>query len=382
MIKRLLSLLLAVSMLTALFVSPAQAAGSEEEALGEVDIYNSGTSRTYLSIHGRIQDLNYTYYNYVSPTGTVREIPAYCVNPNTAGVPQAVGPGESVAYIASGITSDPKTMGIVASGYPTHGLRELNLQDKYEAFYATKIALWCYLIPSWNIADLRINPACGDTDAARRVLTAAQNIYTQGTAWTRTQAPRLTSTVDRATAYPVTVDGKAYRQQIITIQSDTWVCEETISVRFADPDDVPEGTRLVDMDNRDVTEIPTERLGNGYGGRLKILFPADDEGGGHVQLNFSANVYRYAVYYAICAEKDQYGNIQNYVVDTDPTTPIQLSTYCDGGNSGEENENTPDTGLKITKLEAGTETPLAGALFEVIDPEGATVGTFSTRRAP
>ena len=38
----------------------------------------------------------------------------------------------------------------------------------------------------------------------------------------------------------------------------------------------------------------------------------------------------------------------------------------------------PDTGLKITKLETGTDTPLSGAIFEVVDPEGATIGTFAT----
>ena len=40
--------------------------------------------------------------------------------------------------------------------------------------------------------------------------------------------------------------------------------------------------------------------------------------------------------------------------------------------------DTPDTGLKILKLETGTDLPLSGALFEVIGPDGATVGTFSS----
>ena len=38
----------------------------------------------------------------------------------------------------------------------------------------------------------------------------------------------------------------------------------------------------------------------------------------------------------------------------------------------------PDTGLKLIKLEKGTDTPLSGAIFEVVDPDGATVGTFAT----
>lgn len=39
-------------------------------------------------------------------------------------------------------------MGTVANGYPTRGLSELGLENKEQAYYATKIALWCYLIPS------------------------------------------------------------------------------------------------------------------------------------------------------------------------------------------------------------------------------------------
>ncbi|MGM9605817.1 MAG: SpaA isopeptide-forming pilin-related protein, partial [Faecousia sp.] len=39
-----------------------------------------------------------------------------------------------------------------------------------------------------------------------------------------------------------------------------------------------------------------------------------------------------------------------------------------------------ETGLRIVKYETGTTIPLEGAMFEVIDPDGATVGTFATDR--
>lgn len=38
-------------------------------------------------INGRVRTLIYTYYNYVNAKGEIKEIPAYCVNPNTTGVP-------------------------------------------------------------------------------------------------------------------------------------------------------------------------------------------------------------------------------------------------------------------------------------------------------
>ena len=79
--KRLTALLLVLVMALSLFTGVAQAASSEEEALGEVNIFNGGTKLSYLSINGKVQSFVYTYFNYASANGTVKEIPAYCVNP-------------------------------------------------------------------------------------------------------------------------------------------------------------------------------------------------------------------------------------------------------------------------------------------------------------
>ena len=85
--KRFFSMLLALIMALGLFPASA-AASSIDEALGEIDIYNGGTKMSYLSINGKIQSQIYTYYNFDNGSGQVREIPAYCVNPNQYGVPQ------------------------------------------------------------------------------------------------------------------------------------------------------------------------------------------------------------------------------------------------------------------------------------------------------
>ena len=132
------------------------------------------------------------------------------------------------------------------------------------------------------------------------------------------------------------------------------------------------------MDNNDITTITTSSTGDGYAGKFKVLYPASAVAGktGSVQLSFVTEVYKYAVFYATCAEVGKYGQLQNYMCDTDPTTTMKLSTYSNYSDGGEVEP--PDTGLKITKLEKGTDTPLSGAVFEVVDPDGATVGTFAT----
>ena len=378
--KRLVSMLLVLVMVLGMLPATALAAGSEEEALGEVNIYNGEQKLSYLSINGRIRELIYTYFNHVDANGRTKEIPAYCVNPNTTGVPQTVAPGESIKYIAKEKGNDPKVMGIIANGYPTRGLSELKLENKYHAYYATKMALWCYLLPNWNINNLKVNPNLtgAELQRARAILAAAKDIYVRGTAWNKIYSPRVTAAPDRDTAYAVTVDGQQYKQQVFTVHSDTWVCNYAIRVAFSDPASVPAGARIVDMNNKDITTITTSGTGDGYGGKFKVLYPAAAVAGktGSVQLSFSTNVYQYAVFYATCAEVNKYGQIQNYMCDTDPTTTMKLSTYSNYSDGGEVEP--PDTGLKITKLEKGTDTPLSGAIFEVVGPDGATVGTFAT----
>ena len=378
--KRLVSMLLVLVMVLGMLPATALAASSEEEALGEVNIYNGEQKLSYLSINGRIRELIYTYFNHVDANGRTKEIPAYCVNPNIYGVPQTVGPGESIKYIAKEKGSDPKVMGIIASGYPTRGLSELKLENKYHAYYATKMALWCYLLPNWNINNLKVNPNLtgAELQRAQAILAAAKDIYVRGTAWSKIYSPRVTAAPDRDTAYAVTVDGQQYKQQVFTVHSDTWVCNYAIRVAFSDPASVPAGARIVDMNNKDITTITTSGTGDGYGGKFKVLYPAAAVAGktGSVQLSFTTDVYKYAVFYAVCAEQNKYGKLQNYMCDTDPTVTMRLSAYSNFSDG--EKPEVPDTGLKLIKLEKGTDTPLGGAIFEVVDPDGATVGTFAT----
>lgn len=254
--KRLLSLLLVMVTLMGLLptsIFPAFAASSVEEALGEINIYNSGVDLNYLCVNGRAKTQPYDYYLYTNSKGEQVEVPVYCVSPTQYGVTETVPAGQSIKYTANEKAKDPKVMGIVASGYPTRGFNEMGVSNKYEAWYATKTALWCYLISSWDINALSVNPNCSDQAGAQRVLAAAKEVYAGGIGWTYNIEPSLTCTPDKPAAYDVTIDGKAYKQQVFTLTSETWVCNYDIKVGFSNPDDAPAGTRIVDLDNKDST---------------------------------------------------------------------------------------------------------------------------------
>ena len=386
--KRIISLILTLAVALSLLVAPAGAASTPEEALGEVNIYSGGYSMKYLAVNGKVQTQSYTYFLYENSAGETQEIPAYCVNPNQYGVPQTVPEGESIRYLAEEKASDPKVVGLIANMYPHRSLEELGLDNKYQAFYAGKIALWCYLIPEWDISAVTVAPGLTGTEReiGENILNAAVQIYTEGTRWTSVAEPQLTTCPDQETAYPVTIDGAAYRQQVFTVTSPTWVDGQAVNVSFQDPSAVPSGTRIVDENNQDITQVKVSNTGNGYKGTFKVLYPEDSVAGqsGSVQLSLSADVYQYVVFYALCQETDQYGNLQSYLCDTDPKTSLlrnAISNYSDTDEPDDPDEPTPppsETALKITKYEAGTTVTLSGATFEVVGPDGDTIGVYTT----
>ena len=385
--KRLIAILLCISTMLSLCTGFASAASSTiGGALGEVNITNGGYKMSYLSMNGVVRSQSYTYFNFKSASGAIKEIPAYCINPTTKGVPQSVNPGESIKYIANEASSDPKIMGIIANGYPHKGLSELKLDNKQQAYYATKMALWCYLIDDWSIDRLTLNPSLSGAEKERgeKILAAAKNIYKNGIWWNRVPQPTITVTADKDSAYPVTIDGKEYLQQVFTADSETWVCDYDIDIGFTMPDEVPDGTRIVDMNNNDITKIRTSSNGASYAGQFKVLYPKDSvsDQTGAVQMSLHANVYKYAIYYALCAETNKYGTLQRYMCDTDPTTEIRQSTFSRYSaaptDTPDEPETPTETTLIINKVETGTNTPLSGATFEVKAPDGTVLGSFVT----
>ena len=279
--KRIISLMLTLAVALSLLVLPAGAASTPEEALGEVNIFDGGYSMKYLAVNGKVQTQSYTYFLYRNSAGETQEIPAYCINPNQYGVPQTVAEGESIRYLAEEKASDPKIVGLVANMYPHRSLAELGLSNKYQAFYAGKIALWCYLIPEWDISDVTVAPGLtgSEREIGENILNAAVKIYTEGTRWTSVADPQLTASPDQETAYPVTIDGSAYRQQVFTVTSPTWVDGLAVNVSFQDGADVPEGTRIVDENNQDITQVKVSNTGSGYKGTFKVLYPEDSVAG-------------------------------------------------------------------------------------------------------
>ena len=76
-------------------------------------------------------------------------------------------------------------------------------------------------------------------------------------------------------------------QQVYQVVSETWVDGGWVHVKFTDSSSIPTGTRIIDKDGNDCTQISCmESTGNGFAGQFTILIPQEsmDEGDGSVQV--------------------------------------------------------------------------------------------------
>lgn len=101
--KRLISMFLVLVMALGLFPISAFAASSTiAGALGEVNITNGDYKMSYLSMNGVVRSQSYTYFNFKSASGAIKEIPAYCINPTITVIANDQSGQNSGAKLLSG----------------------------------------------------------------------------------------------------------------------------------------------------------------------------------------------------------------------------------------------------------------------------------------
>jgi len=205
------------------------------------------------------------------------------------------------------------------------------------------------------------------------VLNAAKTIYNNGVTWTETIEPTITATPVTSVAIEDKIDNDYLSQEFI-VKSNTYLPNWAVAVRFANPDTVPDGVKIVDpQTNNPITQFPVTQDGNGIAGKFKVLYPKDvtEEEVGQVQISLQALQYKYVVYYGVSYDAAK----QDYLCDTDPAYIGMASVTSSYAPQAELSDG---TWLKIKKYETGTNIPLEGAVFEVIGPNGTTLGRFST----
>jgi hypothetical protein len=389
--KRVISLILALALTLPLcqgLASASYATGDTlEDALSKLNVAWRGDPLDWLAIGGKVRTQTYTYFNFFNDrTGKVEEHPDYCIDPEKGGAKQTGIPanGEATAtYIRGEKIGDPTYEMILGAGYPHSTFTSLGLQTTEEGYYATKMALWMYILGAKD-TDVTINPAYAGNPAAQRVYDATLQIFKNGVSWSSLggKAPTLTVTPDKPVPY---LDGTGqYYIQKVTISSNKYVGAEVgtpggFDLSWQDSDLVPSGTKILAADGSDVTSsmfVPSASTGNAiWSAEITIMYPKDVIDGGVTsapELKVKAVLAGNNIFTAYYENSPD--GYQRYLVEADPKQEVEASLLAQFSPDIEEYE----MGLRVLKLETGTLKPLEGAVFDIFDPEGVKIFSLPT----
>jgi TQXA domain-containing protein len=343
--KKILAVLITLMALLGAVI-PALAAGAPEEAMQKAQIYARGETVSYLVYDGTSQILTPTYYTGKDIRGAITEYPAYCLDPPKPG-PNDVG---TYAVDTKDYITNPKIWGIIANGYPYKTIGELGVHTQEQAYYATKMALWTYL-NGWNV---NLWTAANGEQAV--TLAAMKQIYAAGMRTETIERPVLTVTPDKTKAETDALNPN-YVSQTYTVTANMEIRSYEVFIAGTAPD----GTKITDMQGKSRTVFNA-------GEQFKALIPASETANatGSFEIYVTGELRTGAVIYGLSYDAAR----QDLAVTRDPfdfqdaTVTVLYSPQ--------------NTFLEIVKLAAGTDSPLAGAVFKVTDAEsGGVVGVFT-----
>jgi uncharacterized surface anchored protein len=361
-----------------------------EDALSKLGVSFRGEPLDWLTIGGTVKTQNYTFFPYKNDrTGTVDEHPVYCIDPARGGVKEGVqklGLHDNVmTYYRGERVGDPYYIAILNAGYP-HNL--YSDWPKEQAYYATKMALWMYIL-GVSADDVGINPKYGDGDAtAQKIHDTAIAIHKSGMYYGSLGAEesKITITADRP--LPYLDETGQYRQQILTINASHYVGTDPnafgyYTLSWDDPSAVPSGTRIEKEDGTDITSIMEIQVDVTNTAKIKVMYPVSATEFS-VKLNATTLLPGTGLYTAYYTGDEGDANLQRYLVEADPKKETTASftaslSVVDEPPPGDDEPppEVPGT-LRVVKLEAGTLIPLAGAVFDIKDPDGVMLYSMAT----
>ena len=314
------------------------------------------------------------------------DYPAYCLNPSKPGA----GEVGSYSVTMSDNITDTKIYGIVLAGYPYKTIAELGLNDAWEANLATKLALRAYL-NGWSVNEYAVYGSDA-TGAFTRVLAAIKSIYNAGVQNTVIPpAPSVTVTANGGNA--MTEDGDNLIKEY-TVTSNVAIKSYTVTL----PSNAPAGAKITAADG--VTAKTTFEAGETF----KLVIPKSGvTSSGSVTLDVSGEVANQVIMYGTASNlawqdyamtgapfafknANAYATYSSEETTTEPTTPTEPTTTPTEPTTNPTEPTTPvittETNIPgrmdIIKLEAGTNTPLPGAVFEIRNTTGSIVHVGAT----
>ena len=261
--RKITSTLLAAVMLLSTGVQ-AFAGTSLDTALNKVNLYAKGSQGAQLlTWKGAVDPHNFAATIIVYRAEDGKEYPAYCANPNKPGVENLAG--KSYDVDADQKDTDPAVWGVITNGYPYKTPQELGVNTEYEAYYATKMAVWAVVHDNYsNLNDWKAN---GSQNA--NVEKAMKDLVAKGRANQYVYRTWLAMNPKSTKAEPDSKDSN-YLSQEYTLDCNV----DIRSYRVVIDGDVPAGAKVTDVNNNEKDNF------DGSEKAFKVLIPKESVGDG------------------------------------------------------------------------------------------------------
>ena len=342
---------------------------SLDDALNKVNLYvKQDKGAQLLTWKGIIDSNNFAPAVIVYKAEDGKEYPAYCANPNRPGVEDLSAKTYDVDV--DQLDTDPAVWGVITNGYPYRTPQELGVNTEYEAYYATKMAVWAVVHDNYsNLDDWKAN---GEQNA--HVGKAMKDLVAKGRANQYVYTSWLTVNPKSLNIQEDSIDSN-YMSQEYSLDSNVNIR----SYRVVLEGSIPNGTIIADTNNNEKTEF------DGAETKFKILIPKDSiTSDGSMRVIVKGKLENKAVMFGLSHDSQK----QDYYVAPLPSYNGDSwadLTYKSDGDTPSEPETPPDnpdittptSGLQIIKVEKGTTNGLAGAVFKV-EVDGKTIGHYVT----
>lgn len=302
------------------------------ESLNSANIYSIGDCGNLLTYKGVIVKVSYVQY-----TKDNVNYPAYCLDKTKPGA-------ETSPYDVS-INSAIKNVGLwrrIINGYPYKTIKELGVENKEEAFTATKQAIYCYIHGN-NPEDYG---AIGS--AGQRTLNAMKNIINNAQNSNETQISN-TITINRIDSeWKQDSIDKSYAYKVYSVQAGSSIMNYTVDVTKEGSESIG-GIKITDENNQEKSEFsPNENF--------KILIPINNmKDTGTLYIKVKSKVETKPVLYGTAPSS----SYQDYA--------LTVATYEDGIGNIKDEYNKNETKIIIIKKDQDDGKVLEGIEFQLLN---------------
>ncbi len=258
----------------------------------------------------KLDDISMNYYGQdVEAYFTVYkeneiEKPAYCVDYWHGGVRDDRSYSVNITgdYLESNQQNRMGVWKAIINGYPFKTFTQLGCANNYEAYAATKQAVFCMLY------DRDINLYTYSGEAGERVYNAMKSIVEIARDDTTT-IPNNNDIELKQTEWKIDKIDNKYLSKEITINCEVPIVKLDVTLEK----DIPNGTLITDLNNKEITEFKKYK-------QFKILIPLESlTQESELALKIEAIVYSYKMYYG----DSRSSTLQDYVLMT--TEPKEIS---------------------------------------------------------